>query len=85
MRARQLWEFCRERSIDLGALAVQFSLRCPAVHATLVGPRTAGEVEENIRHATTGLPPNTWEDLEAFVDELQPPAAPGGESASTPA
>lgn len=80
-RARQLWEFCRERSIDLGVLAVQFSLRCPAVHATLVGPRTAGEVEGNIRHATTELPADTWEDLDYFVADLQPPASPGGESA----
>ena len=83
VRARKLWEFCRERSIDLGVLAVQFSLRCAAVHATLVGPRTAGEVEENIRHSTTGLPPDTWEDLDAFVADLQPVAAPGGESAPT--
>ena len=80
VRARQLWEFCRERSIELGVLAVQFSLRCPAVHATLVGPRTAGEVEGNIRHATTVLPPDSWADLDSFVADLQPPAAPGGES-----
>jgi aryl-alcohol dehydrogenase-like predicted oxidoreductase len=78
-RARRLWEFCRERSIDLGVLAVQFSRRCAAVHTTLVGPRTASEVEDNIRHATTGLPPDTWEDLDTFVADLQPPAAPGGE------
>ena len=54
---------------------------CPAVHATLAGPRTAGEVEGNIRHATTELPADTWEDLDYFVADLQPPASPGGESA----
>lgn len=83
VRARQLSEWCRERCVDLGVLAVQFSLRCAAVHATLVGPRTAGEVEENIRHATTELLPHTWIDLDAFVADLQPPPAPGGESAPT--
>ena len=79
-RARQLLQWCRRRSIDLGVLAVQFVLRCDSAHTVLVGPRTADEVADNVRHAVTELADDTWADLETFVSDLQPPAAPGGEA-----
>jgi len=79
-RARQLRDWCQERSIDLGVLAVQFNLRNSDIDTVLVGPRTAGEVEENVRHATTALPNGIWPELEAFTDLLRPSASPGGES-----
>lgn len=77
-RSRALWRFARERQVDLGALAMQFSLRDPRVAVTLAGPRTPAEVEANVRHATAPLPPGIWADLGAFLASL-PPAAPGGE------
>ncbi|MGH2369984.1 MAG: aldo/keto reductase, partial [Chloroflexota bacterium] len=57
VRARALWRWCGERGVDLGAVAMQYSLRHPAIAVTLAGPRTAAEVEGNVRHATTPLPP----------------------------
>ena len=78
-RARAIVEWCEQREIDVGALAVQFSLREPRVGATLVGPRTVAEVESGVRHATTPIPANIWDELSGFLNRLQPPAAVGGE------
>lgn len=79
-RARQIYAWCAERDIEVGALAVQFSLRDPRVGATLVGPRTVAELEANIRHATAPLADEVWADLEAFLAVLEPAPEPGGEA-----
>lgn len=78
-RARQIAAWCAERDLDVGAAAVQFSLREPRIDATLVGPRTAAEVESCLGHATAELPEGVWEELEGFLAGLQPPPEPGGE------
>ena len=78
-RARQLWRWCRDRELDLGALAMQYSLRNPNIAATLVGPRTAAEVEANVRHATSSFSDSVWPELDTFLATLPPPA-PGGET-----
>jgi D-threo-aldose 1-dehydrogenase len=78
-RARALWRWAAEHEVDLGALAVQYHLRNPHITTTLIGPRDAGEVEANIRHATTVLPEAIWAELEAFIAALGP-YAPGGEA-----
>ena len=79
-RARRLWRWCRDRELDLGALAMQYGLRHPDIAATLAGPRTAEEVEANVRHATSAIPESVWPDLDAFLTTLGPPS-PGGEAA----
>ncbi|MDQ3701379.1 MAG: aldo/keto reductase, partial [Chloroflexota bacterium] len=79
LRARVIWRWCRERNVDLGALAMQFSVRNPDLAVTLAGPRTASEVEGNVRHAMAPLPEGIWEDLERLLEGLPPPA-PGGEA-----
>jgi D-threo-aldose 1-dehydrogenase len=79
-RARAVVDWCRGRGVDVGALAVQFSLRDPRITATLVGPRTVDEVESGLRHATEALPEDVWADLEALLSDLQPPPAAGGEA-----
>jgi D-threo-aldose 1-dehydrogenase len=77
-RARALWRWCQERQVELGALAMQFSLRNERIAATLAGPRNVAEFEANLRHVTTPLPPGIWEELDAFLATLGP-APPGGE------
>jgi D-threo-aldose 1-dehydrogenase len=76
-RARRLWHWCRERDLDLGAVAMQYSLRHPAIAVTLVGPRTPAEVEGNVRHATTALPPTIWDDLRPLLDRFAAESAAG--------
>lgn len=79
-RAKKLYAWCEERGVEIGAVAVQYSLRDPRIGATLVGPRTAAEVEANVRHATAEIPAGLWDELADFIDRLQPPPAPGGEA-----
>jgi D-threo-aldose 1-dehydrogenase len=78
-RAQALWRWSRARGVDLGALAMQFSLRYERVTVTLTGPRDAGEVEDSLRHATTPLPLTIWEELDAFLATLGL-WVPGGEA-----
>jgi aryl-alcohol dehydrogenase-like predicted oxidoreductase len=80
-RARVIVSWCQDRGIDVGALAVQFSLREEKVAATLVGPRTVEEVESGLRHATQTLPEQVWSELDELLENLQPPTARGGEDA----
>lgn len=42
---------CRERGGDLGKLALQFALRQPDIHATVVGTASPQRMKENILHA----------------------------------
>ena len=62
-----------------GALAMQFSLRNPYIAVTLAAPRTAAEVEGNVRHALTTLPDDLRAEFDRFFPTLPPPA-PGGEA-----
>jgi len=57
---------------------MQYSLRNELISATLAGPRTAREVEANVRHATEILPTGIWNELDRFLKTLGP-APPGGE------
>ena len=78
-RARQIYAWCAACGVEVGAIAVQFSMRQPRIGATLVGPRTAAELEDNIRHATTEIADDVWEAFGVFLRDLQPGPAPGGE------
>ncbi len=78
-RARVLWRWAEARGLDLGAIAVQFSLRQPQIVCTLVGPRDAAETAANLRHATTPLPESVWADLDVLLNILGP-WTPGGEA-----
>ncbi|MDP6982383.1 MAG: aldo/keto reductase [Candidatus Latescibacteria bacterium] len=79
-RARQIYAWCQMQGVEVGAIAVQYSLRQPLIGATLVGPRTAKEVEDNVRHATAEIGEQVWEELDRFIATLQPPPAAGGEA-----
>src|SRR3990172_6964889 len=70
---------CQEREVDLGVLGMQFSLRNEIIAATIAGPRTVGELEDNYRYATTPVPAEVWEELVGFLATLEP-ATPGGET-----
>ena len=78
-RAGKLWRWCQERDLDLGALAMQFSIRDHRVGVTLAGPRTAAEVEANLGHVRTPFPATVWDELGQFLSSLGP-ASPGGEA-----
>jgi len=77
-RARIIWLWCRDRGINVAALAMQFSVRNSKVSATLAGPRDAKELKENFFAATEILDDAVFDDLAKLVRTLGPPP-PGGE------
>ena len=73
-RARRAKAVCDRHETPLKAAALQFGLAHPAVAATIPGPRTPAEVEDNLAMASFDIPPALWADLK---DEgLLPPNAP---------
>lgn len=61
---------CREAGVPLAAAAVQFSLRDPRIHSTIVGVSELARWEEAVRFAEAEIPSGFWE----AIDELAPPA-----------
>ena len=58
--ARERWQWCRDRGIDLLQLALQFCLREPRIHGNPIGSLNAAQLEQNIRAAATPLDESTW-------------------------
>lgn len=73
-RARRLKAACDRRETPLKAAALQFGLAHPAVAATIPGPRTPAEVEENLKMASFPIPPALWDDMKG--EGLLPQNAP---------
>lgn len=62
--AHRLWRWARAASVDLPALALQFSLRQPRIGATIVGAKTAAEILRGIEAAQQPIAPEIWDQLE---------------------
>lgn len=62
-RARRIAAVCRRHGIPLPQAALHFPFGHPAVHAVVVGARTAAEVTENVALATGQVPAALWSDL----------------------
>ncbi len=78
--ARRIQSVCDNYAVPLKAAALQFGLLHPAVVATIPGPRSVAEVEENFRMAGHPIPPDLWAELKR--EELIDPLAPVGEPLS---
>jgi len=61
------WLWARERGVPLQAVAVQWVLRNPKIGCVLIGPRTAEEVEENVRMASYPLPGGIWDEVDERI------------------
>jgi D-threo-aldose 1-dehydrogenase len=64
-------EACARHGVPLAAAALQFSLREPRVHSTVVGVSTPDRVGQTIRLAETEIPEALWEELETLVPARQ--------------
>lgn len=64
-RARQIKTVCDRHAVPLKAAALQFGLAHPAVAATIPGPRSPAEVEENVRMVGHPIPADLWGELKA--------------------
>lgn len=72
--ARKIKAVCDRHAVPLKAAALQFGLLHPTVAATIPGPRSVAEVEENFRMAGHPIPADLWAELkhEGLIDPLAP-------------
>ena len=77
-RARQIKAVCDRHAVPLKAAALQFGLAHPAVAATIPGPRSPAEVEENVRMVGHQIPADLWAELKTarlIPDDAPEPVA----------
>ncbi len=64
-QAQQLQAVCEQFGVPLPAAAIQFVGRHPAITVTLVGARSAAEIEADITYAKMEIDPALWPAIEA--------------------
>lgn len=62
---------CAEAGVSLAAAALQFSLRDPRIHGTIVGVASLPRFEETVAQADEVIPEGIW----AEIDKVLPPAS----------
>ncbi len=75
VRAQRIGRVCARHGLPIGAVALQFTLRHPAVTAAVIGARSPAEVDEDIRYLGLQVPDAVFDELAA---EGLIPAAAGG-------
>ena len=73
-RARKIKAVCDRHGVPLKAAALQFGLAHPAVAATIPGPRSAAEVDENFQMVEAPISLDLWAELRQ--ERLIPDSAP---------
>ena len=69
-RARQIGAACARRGVPLGAAALRFTLRHPAVTAAVVGARRPEEIREDAGYLSASLPGAVFDELfEELVED----------------
>jgi len=63
-RARQLEGLCRNAGVPLAAAALQFSLRDPCVHSTIVGMSKPERLAQTVELASHPIPESLWEQID---------------------
>jgi D-threo-aldose 1-dehydrogenase len=64
-RVAQLFSFCIERGVPIGAAAVQMPLAHPAVCSVLCGSVSSSELEQFLAWSHVAIPTGFWRDLAA--------------------
>lgn len=58
---------CSRHGVPLAAAALQFSLRNPAVHSTVVGVTSPERITQSVELAETPIPDDLWDELERLA------------------
>jgi D-threo-aldose 1-dehydrogenase len=74
-RARALDEICRDFDVPLAAVALQFSLREPRIHSTIVGMTRPERIQETLDLAAMRIPEGLWHHLTPHVGPPDDPEA----------
>ena len=62
-RAGRIARVCARHGLPIGAVALHFTLRHPAVTAVVVGARSPAEISEDIRYLGTAVPDPVFDEL----------------------
>jgi D-threo-aldose 1-dehydrogenase len=63
-RARQIEGLCREVGVPMAAIALQFSLRDPRIHSTIVGMSRPERMQQTVDLASLPIPESLWTAVE---------------------
>ena len=66
-KAHRLWQWATDNNLNLLNFAIQFCFRQPRIAMSLTGSKNATEVEQNFAAATTPVPDDVWEKLQALL------------------
>ena len=66
--ARQMWDWCLERDINIRHLALQFCIAAPIDGIVMPGPCNTQQVEEAYEAATADIPAEIWRDFKEQFD-----------------
>ena len=60
---------CSSHGVSLAAAALQFSMREPRIHSTIVGASDLGRMRESLAWANEEIPEELWAELEVLVPD----------------
>lgn len=63
--ARRMWDWCRDRELNIRHLAIRYCMSAPVDGVVLPGPGSPRQLEEAYEAATADVPAAVWQDFEA--------------------
>jgi D-threo-aldose 1-dehydrogenase len=67
-RARRIEALCAEAGVPMAAVALQFSLRDPRIHSTIVGMSRPERLQQTVDLATMPIPDGLWAAVERAAE-----------------
>lgn len=61
--AQRLWEWCRDRDLDLGTLNLQYCLREPRIASTVLGFSSPARIDQNVEAVDAAIDETVWAEL----------------------
>ncbi len=74
-RAYQLQHLCQEHGVSLAAAALQFSMRDPRIHSTILGVSKPERIQQTLDLAAEHIPQELWARLDAVGYDMSDPEA----------
>ena len=62
-REQRLWDWCRDRDIDLGTLNLQYCTREKRIASTVIGFSNPDRVDQNVEALFTPIEDDIWTEL----------------------
>ena len=70
---RHIQAICERHGVPMAAAALQFSMRDPRVHTTIVGMTRPERIQQTVELAQVEIPDALWPDLEALGFDTEDP------------